>query len=76
MYIAEALQIIAEQEETKDQYDMANVIGVSQGTISNYKKNGAYPTLNVAAKIYKDYGIQCEPFTEHALEDYIEKYMS
>lgn len=75
MFIAEALDNIAETEETKDQYDLAKKVGVSQGTISNYYKGKSYPTLVVAAGIYKNYGHVCEPFTEWAVNNYAEKYL-
>lgn len=67
MYVAEALALIEESEDVKDQYEMAGLLEVSQGTISNYHKKGRYPTLLVAAKIYGLYGHVVEPFTEKAV---------
>jgi len=67
MYINEALQLIAEEEDTADQYELAKKIGTSQGTVSNYMKGGTYPNIKVAGFIYGTYGHIVEPFTEKAL---------
>lgn len=77
MQIVEALQLIEEEEGIKDQYEMAAVLNVSQGTVSNYHKKDKYPTLTVAARIYGKWGHQVEPFTEKALAkewDYIKQF--
>ena len=67
MLIKEALEEIIERENLPDQYEVAKSIGVSQPTISNYKKGRTYPQLDIAALIYGRYGLRCEPFTEQAL---------
>ena len=77
MLIKEALEIIKEKEKAKDQYILAKLLKVSQGTISNYTKGTTYPTLIVAGYIYGKYGLQVEPFTEIALKkewDWQQKY--
>ena len=68
MTITEALGKIDEQLGFNNQYKMAKHLQVSQGTISNYYKLGAYPSLRVAGFIYGEYGFQIEPFTEKALK--------
>lgn len=75
MLIKDAIEEIKEVTGAKDQYEVADVIGTSQGTVSNYMKGRSYPTLEIAARIYNEFNIRCEPFTEWALQDYIEKYM-
>ncbi len=77
MLINEALELIKEEDELSDQYDLSKTIGVSQGTISNYYKNKSYPTLHIAAKIFGKYGHRVEPFTELSLAKewaFIEEY--
>ena len=74
MLISEALGLIKESLKLQDQRDLARLLNVSQGTISNYLKNKSYPTLLIAARIYGEYGYAVEPFTELALKkewDYI-----
>ena len=68
MKIKEAPEIIKEKEGAHDQYELAKLLKVSQGTISNYSKSNAYPTLMVAGYVYGTYGLQVEPFTKLALE--------
>ncbi len=79
MLISEALDLIKEDKGLKDQYDLAILLKVSQGTISNYYKGKSYPTLHIAAKIYGNHGHKVEPFTELSLEKewaYIQEYES
>jgi len=77
MDINEALEIIWDKEESvTDQYTLAKVVGVSQGTISNYYNKKSEPTKDVAARIYHEYGLQCEPFTILALAKYAERYLN
>jgi len=77
MLIIEALEIIKTDEGLDDQYSVAQMIGVSQGTISNYMKGNKYPNLNVAGTIYMHWGLVVEPFTETAVikeAEYIKEY--
>ena len=77
MEVIDALEIIGDKEGTEDQYSMAETLGVSQGTISNYMKGNKYPNLRTAGKIYGHYGLVVEPFTEKAVKKewaYIEEY--
>jgi transcriptional regulator with XRE-family HTH domain len=74
MFIKDAIAIIEEKEKVHNQYKLAKLLGVSQSTISNYKNGKTYPTLDVAALVYKRYGLRCEPFTEEALKREIEKH--
>jgi len=67
MLISEAMRKIQEQSGITDQYKLAKVVGISQGTISNYLNDKTYPTLEVAARIYKNYGLRVEPYTEWAI---------
>ena len=76
MLVKDALLKIKDDLKLQDQYDMAKVLGVSQGTISNYMKGKSYPTLLIAARIYGEFGYRVEPFTEDALKkewEYIHK---
>ena len=76
MEVIDALEIIRDKEDIEDQYSMAETLGVSQGTISNYMK-GTYPNLRTAGKIYGHYGLVVEPFTEKAVKKewaYLEEY--
>ena len=68
MLISEAIEKIMIEFRVADQYEMSKILGVSQGTISNYIKGKTYPSLSVAAKIYGRYGYRVEPYTEKALE--------
>jgi len=68
MLITEALEVIKDIEKESNQYKLAKLLRVSQGTISNYTKHGKYPDLRAAGYIWGKYGIQVEPFTEKALE--------
>ena len=68
MLVNEAIELIKEQEKLHDQYELAKLLKVSQGTISNYYKGNTYPNLKVAGYIYGKYNLRCEPFTEEALQ--------
>ena len=70
MFIAEALDEIAQEEGTNDQKELAKIIGVTQGTISNYYAGKTDPTKKVATFIFAKYGHRCEPFTVFSLEGY------
>ena len=75
MDINEALDIIWKDKGAKDQYELSKLVGVSQGTISNYYNQKSEPTKEVAARIYHEFGLRCEPFTELALAKYAERYL-
>jgi len=75
MDIIEALDEIRMEAKISDQRDLAKLLGVSQGTISNYLKGKSEPTKKLAAEIYHKYGFRCEPFTGLALVKYIEKHL-
>ena len=68
MLIKEALDLIKEEEELKDQNELAAILKVSQPTISNYYKGTTYPQLDINARVFGKYGHRCEPHTEWALE--------
>jgi len=74
MLINEALKKVMVDNEIKDQEELARVLGVVQGTISNYM-NGkiTLPNIKVAAKIYKIFGIRVEPYTETGLQRFIDE---
>jgi len=77
MLIVEAIDIIKDKEQIDDQYSIAQIIGVSQGTISNYLKGDKYPNLSVAGNIYLNWELVVEPFTERAVKreaEYLEEY--
>jgi len=70
MFISEALDEIAQEEGTNDQKELAKIIGVTQGTISNYYAGKTDPTKKVAILIFNKYGHRCEPFTVFSLSGY------
>lgn len=68
MLVNEAIKVIMEEHDIADQYDMAEALGCSQATISNYVKGGTDPRKVVAARIWGKYGLRVEPYTQDAVQ--------
>jgi len=74
MFVKEAIEKI-QNEHKVDQYGVKDLIGTSQGTVSNYLSGKSYPQLEPASVIWLKFGYRCEPFTQLALDTYADKYL-
>ncbi len=63
----QAIEIILEQEQMT-KAELAEMLEITPGMVSHYSHRGHYPSLKVATRVYKLFGIQVEPFTEAALK--------
>lgn len=70
----EAIEIVLEQEAIT-RTELAAKLGITPGMLSHYSNHDHYPRLNVAAKMYANYRIQIEPFTETALSNEMERQL-
>jgi len=66
MEIKEAMEAMLLQENY-DRDAISHKIGVTKGQLSHYIIQGKPPRLNVAGRIWGNYGLVVEPFTETAV---------
>ncbi len=65
MYIAEALEYAINEDE--DRGVVAKKLGITKAMISHYLNRDFTPRLNVAGKLWGEYGLVIEPFSERAV---------
>ena len=69
MEVQEALKQIQEDyPHIQTQAALADLVGLSGPMINTYLKGISRPNLTNAARIWGRFNIQCEPFTEEALQ--------
>ena len=66
MYVNEAIEAAISIEEG-DRAVVARKLGISPGMVSHYLKRDNTPRLNIAGKLWGEYGLVIEPFTERAV---------
>ena len=65
MYIKDAIEFAL--NEDLERTVVANKLGISRAMLSHYLNRDNTPRLDVAAKLWGEYGIVVEPFTERAV---------
>ena len=64
---------LEEKEKTFSNNEIAKQLGVSVAMISSYKRQGFYPSLRVAMRVYDLDGVVLHPFSEESLKYELEK---
>ncbi len=72
MFVKDAIEVIMNEEGMTKQ-DLAAKLGITPGMVSHYSSGDHYPRLNVAAKLYRLYKVQVEPFTLLSLSDEMDR---
>jgi len=65
MYIKEAMAFAI--NEDGDRGIVANKLGITKAMVSHYINQDNTPRLPIAGKIWGEYGLVIEPFTERAV---------